>query len=141
MMNDLGLSEVHWGYVLAAFTAGYAIFQFPGGILGDRFGPRRVLTGIVILWAVLTVVTSLVPGKGDGEDTASLVLIIGSLVLVRFLVGAAHAPLFPVMNASVVRWFPVGGWGLPLDRPSGRPQPPTGNQRTTLAFITGTSGA
>jgi ACS family glucarate transporter-like MFS transporter len=114
MMNDLGLSEVQWGYVLAAFTAGYAIFQFPGGILGDRFGPRRVLTGIVILWAVLTVVTSLVPGKGDGEDTASLVLIIGSLVLVRFLVGAAHAPLFPVMNASVVRWFPVGGWGLPL---------------------------
>jgi len=110
MMSDLGLSEVEWGWVLAAFTAGYAIFQFPGGILGDRFGPRRVLTGIAVLWAVLTVTTSLVPGR----DTASTTLIIGSLFLARFLVGAAHAPIFPVMNASIARWFPPGKWALPL---------------------------
>ena len=45
MMSDLGLSEIQWGWVLAAFTAGYAIFQLPGGILGDRFGPRRVILG------------------------------------------------------------------------------------------------
>ncbi len=110
MMADLGLSEIQWGYVLAAFTAGYAIFQFPGGILGDRFGPRRVLTVIAVLWAVLTLATSFAPGK----DTASTGLIIASLFLVRFLVGAAHAPIFPVMNASIVRWFPVGRWALPL---------------------------
>jgi len=109
MMRDLGLDEVQWGWVLAAFTAGYALFQFPGGILGDRFGPRRVLTAIAVLWAVLTVVTSLVPGP----EAASTGLIIGVLFLVRFLVGAVHAPIFPVMNASIVRWFPVGGWALP----------------------------
>ena len=40
MIEDLQLSEVQWGYVLAAFTAGYALFQFPGGILGDRLGNR-----------------------------------------------------------------------------------------------------
>jgi ACS family glucarate transporter-like MFS transporter len=110
MMSDLGLNEIQWGWVLAAFTAGYAIFQFPGGILGDRFGPRRVLTAIAVLWAVLTVATSLVPG----EDTGSVTLIIASLFLVRFLVGAAHAPIFPVMNASISRWFPPGRWALPL---------------------------
>ena len=110
MMGDLGLSEIQWGWVLAAFTAGYAIFQFPGGVLGDKFGPRRVITAIAILWAVFTVITSLVPGK----DTASTTLIIASLFLVRFLVGAAHAPIFPVMNASIARWFPPGGWALPL---------------------------
>ena len=109
MMKDLGLDEVQWGWVLAAFTAGYALFQFPGGILGDRFGPRRVLTAIAVLWAVLTVVTSLVPGP----EAASTGLIIAVLFLVRFLVGAVHAPIFPVMNASIVRWFPVGGWALP----------------------------
>lgn len=109
MMQDLGLDEVQWGWVLAAFTAGYALFQFPGGILGDRFGPRRVLTAIAVLWAVLTVVTSLVPGP----EAASTGLIIAVLFLVRFLVGAVHAPIFPVMNASIVRWFPVGGWALP----------------------------
>ncbi len=104
MIADLGLTEIQWGWILAAFTAGYAIFQFPGGILGDKFGPRRVLTWIAVLWAVLTVVTSLVPGK----ETGSAVMIIGSLFAVRFLVGAAHAPIFPVMNASIARWLPLG---------------------------------
>jgi len=110
MMSDLGLSEIEWGWVLAAFTAGYAIFQFPGGILGDRFGPRRVISAIAVLWAVLTVATSLVPGR----ESASTLLIIASLFLVRFLIGAVHAPIFPVMNASIARWFPPGGWALPL---------------------------
>jgi len=110
MKADLGLDEIQWGYILAAFTAGYAIFQFPGGLLGDRFGPRRILAGIAVTWAVLTAVTSLVPGPEGG----SVVLIIASLMLMRFLVGATHAPVFPVINASVVRWFPPGGWALPL---------------------------
>jgi ACS family glucarate transporter-like MFS transporter len=110
MMADLGLDEIQWGYVLAAFTAGYTLFQFPGGVLGDRFGPRRVLTAIALLWAVITVLTSLVPG----QDLSSVALILGALLLVRFLVGASHAPIFPVVNSSIVRWFPPGRWALPL---------------------------
>jgi len=109
MMADLGLDEIQWGWVLAGFTVGYALFQFPGGILGDRLGPRRVLTVIAVLWALLTVITSLVPG----QETSSTWVIIATLFLVRFLVGAVHAPIFPVVNASIVRWFPVGGWALP----------------------------
>lgn len=109
MMSDLALDEVQWGWVLAAFTAGYALFQFPGGILGDRFGPRRVLTVIAVLWTILTLGTSLVPGP----ETVSTVVVISVLFAIRFLVGAVHAPMFPVLNASVVRWFPVGGWGFP----------------------------
>jgi ACS family glucarate transporter-like MFS transporter len=109
MIDELNLTEIQWGWILAAFTAGYALFQFPGGILGDKFGPRRVLTAIAILWAVLTVVTSLVPGPESG----STAMIIGSLIVVRFLVGVSHAPIFPVMNASIVKWFPVGSWALP----------------------------
>jgi ACS family glucarate transporter-like MFS transporter len=110
MMADLGLSEIQWGYVLAAFTAGYTIFQFPGGLLGDRFGPRRVLATVAVLWGVTTVATSLVPGQGS----SSVALVLGALVIVRFLVGSTHAPIFPVVNASVVRWFPPGSWALPL---------------------------
>jgi ACS family glucarate transporter-like MFS transporter len=109
MIPDLGVSEVQWGWILAAFTAGYAMFQFPGGLLADRFGPRLVLTIIAVLWALLTVLTSLVPGEGSG----SVVWVIGSLVLVRFLVGATHAPIFPTVGATVMRWFPKGSWALP----------------------------
>lgn len=109
MMDDLGLNEIQWGWILAAFTAGYAIFQFPGGLLSDRFGPRLVIAGIAILWGVLTLLTGLVPDS----SSASPLLIIASLMLVRFLVGATHAPIFPAQNANVVRWFPIGGWGMP----------------------------
>ena len=110
MISELSLTEIQWGWILAAFTAGYTLFQFPGGILGDKFGPRRVLAAIAILWAVLTFATSLVPGP----ETGSTAMIIASLIVVRFLVGIAHAPIFPVMNSSIVKWFPVGGWALPL---------------------------
>ena len=109
MMADLDLSEIQWGWILAAFNIGYAMFQFPGGIAGDRFGPRKVITIIAVLWALMTVLTALVPGP----DTASTVFIIGSLMAARFMVGMFHAPIFPLLNASMVRWFPVGSWGLP----------------------------
>lgn len=110
MIADLHLSEVEWGWVLAAFTAGYAIFQFPGGLFGDRSGARKAVTIVAVLWGVLTIVTALVP---DGE-TASAGLVIGTLMLVRFLVGAVHAPIFPIQNVAISQWFPVGGWALPL---------------------------
>ncbi len=109
MIPDLGVSEVQWGWILAAFTAGYALFQFPGGLLADRFGPRLVLTVIAVLWGLLTIATSLVPG----EDSGSIALVIGTLFLVRFLVGATHAPIFPTVGASICRWFPVGNWAFP----------------------------
>lgn len=40
MMPELGISEVQMGWVFAAFTLGYAVFQIPGGIFGDVVGPR-----------------------------------------------------------------------------------------------------
>ena len=110
MIEDLGLSEIEWGWVLAAFTAGYAIFQFPGGLFGDTFGARRAITIVAVLWGVLTLITALVPGP----ESAAAGLVIASLMLVRFLVGVAHAPIFPIQAVAISRWFPVGGWALPL---------------------------
>ncbi|MGI9237800.1 MAG: MFS transporter [Woeseiaceae bacterium] len=110
MIEELKLSEIEWGWVLAAFTAGYAIFQFPGGIFGDKAGARRAVTIVAVLWGILTIVTALVPGP----EQASAGLVIVSLMLVRFLVGAVHAPIFPAQNVAISQWFPVGGWALPL---------------------------
>lgn len=109
MMAELHLSEIQWGWVMAAFPLGYALFQLPGGLLGDRFGPRRVLTLITLAWTALIVLTSMVPAAG----AASATLILGSLLLVQFIVGAAHAPVFPVMGVNIQRWFPIGNWALP----------------------------
>jgi len=109
MMADLGLNEMQWGWVMAALLSGYALFQLPGGMLGDRFGPRRLLSAIALIWAVLTVVTAMVPGK----ELASTGVILASLMAVRFLVGASQAPIYPGTNPAIVSWFPVGGWALP----------------------------
>lgn len=110
MMRDFGLNELQLGMMFSAFAAGYAIFQFPGGIFGDRFGPRFTIAIIAVAWALLTIVTALIPGT----DVLSAGSIVVALVVTRFLVGAAHAPFFPVtIGGTIASWFPVKQWGLP----------------------------
>ncbi len=109
MMHDLGMTETQLGMVFSAFAAGYAIFQFPGGIFGDKFGPRFTIAAIAIMWGLLTIVTALIPGT----DVLSVTAIVAALIVTRFLVGMVHAPLFPVtIGGTVASWFPVSQWGL-----------------------------
>lgn len=109
MIADLQLTEIQWGWIMAAFPLGYALLQFPGGVWADRRGPRLTLTVIALAWGVLVALTALVPGR----ELASLAVVVGGLVLVQFLVGAVHAPVFPIVVGAIERWFPRGGWALP----------------------------
>jgi ACS family glucarate transporter-like MFS transporter len=109
MIDDLGYSKAQLGWMISAFIAGYTIFQVPGGMAGERFGSRRVLTWIVVLWGVFTLLSGLLPGLVFGGVTLSLI----SLLLARSLMGLFQAPVFPVMAGAVERWFPVAGWALP----------------------------
>jgi MFS family permease len=52
MQKEFGFSFVTMGWILSSFRWGYALFQLPGGWLGDRFGPRRALTWIVTWWSI-----------------------------------------------------------------------------------------
>jgi ACS family glucarate transporter-like MFS transporter len=136
MMTDLGLSEIQFGYVLAAFTAGYAIFQFPSGLLGVAWGARRTLMLAMILWSVLTILTAVVPGP----DVAGISVTVGALIVVRFLVGAVHAPIYPMTGAVVERWFPVGHWGLPNGLSSTGLTLGTAATASVLAWMIGNHG-
>jgi ACS family glucarate transporter-like MFS transporter len=109
MMADLGMTEVQLGMVFSAFAAGYAIFQFPAGVFGGRLGSRSTIALIAVVWGVLTIATGLVPGS----DAASIGVVVTSLVVLRFLVGVSHAPIFPVTGGTTADWFPIGHWGLP----------------------------
>lgn len=110
MMRDLGLSNVQFGMVLAAFAWGYALFQFPGGVLGDRYGSRFALAVIAVGWSVVNLLTGLIPAA----DVLSLNVVLGTLMVLRFVMGAVQAPLFPVMGgAAFGSWFPPTGWALP----------------------------
>jgi len=110
MKADLGLTDVQLGMVFSAFAAGYAIFQFPAGVFGGRIGSRAAVAVIALVWGLLTIATGLVPDSNQ----ASIGVVLASLIALRFLVGVAHAPIFPVTGGTTADWFPVGRWGLPL---------------------------
>jgi MFS family permease len=54
--KDFGLSPLGMGGVLSAFFVGYALMQLPGGMLADKFGPRRVMTASIVSWSLFTVI-------------------------------------------------------------------------------------
>ena len=90
---DLGLSQVEIGWAFSAFGFAYFLFQVPGGWLSDRFGPRRVLTGIVLWWSLFTAAT----GWAWNQI---------SLVASRFLFGAGQGGGFPVLTKTFANWLP-----------------------------------
>src|SRR5437660_11124078 len=56
--KEFGFDKITIGIIFSAFTWSYAAFQVPGGWLGDRFGPRRVLAAIVSYWSIMTALTA-----------------------------------------------------------------------------------
>lgn len=97
--KELGLSNTDFGYVLAAFTLAYALFEVPIGWWGDKYGSRGVLARIVIGWSIFTALT----GAAFGFV---------SLVAIRFLFGAGEAGAFPNTARILSRWFPTERRGM-----------------------------
>jgi ACS family glucarate transporter-like MFS transporter len=93
MMQDLKLSESQLGLVLGMFTLAYGLFEIPTGWLGDRWGPRKVLTRIVVWWSVFTAWTGAVRS-------------FPALLTVRFLFGVGEAGAYPNSSCVISRWFP-----------------------------------
>jgi MFS transporter, ACS family, glucarate transporter len=94
LMRELNLSIPQMAFVFSAFTIAYALFEIPTGAWGDRIGPRRLLTRIVIWWSSFTIATA-------------AAFNFTSLLGVRFLFGAGEAGAFPNVSKSFSRWFPV----------------------------------
>jgi ACS family glucarate transporter-like MFS transporter len=98
---EFHLSNVQVGSLLSAFVLGYCLFQVPGGILGDRIGPRRVLLGAILWWSVLTAMTA-VAAKLPLVRWTSVVI---SFWIVRFLIGVGEAPTLPNANKMIGNWM------------------------------------
>src|SRR3984893_6555833 len=54
IQRDMGFSMITIGWIFASFRWGYALFQIPGGWLGDRIGGRRGLPPVVVWWCVFS---------------------------------------------------------------------------------------
>jgi sugar phosphate permease len=103
MQKDLGLTKIQMGLVFSAFSWMYAVFEIPWGFAGDRWGPRRVLTGLVALWSFCTTAT------GWAWNLITLVFI-------RGMFGAFQAGCFPNIARVYANWLPkperVRGQGI-----------------------------
>jgi len=98
------LSDIQLGEIFSSLVAGYALFQTVGGLLADRFGPRRVLTFGVLWWGIFTALTAMVPANARNAFLW--------FCTVRFLLGAGEAVIYPSANQFVARWIPVQERGM-----------------------------
>lgn len=99
MKADLGMSNTQLGLALSAFSVPYAFFQVAGGLIGDRFGPRKVLGVVGIVWSVATAATGLATG-------------LTSLVIARLGLGFGEGASFPTATAAMSKWMPADQRGL-----------------------------
>jgi len=93
MKKELGLGPVEEGAIFTAFGWAYALFEIPGGYLGDRIGPRAVLARIVLWWSFFTAAT------GWAWNFVSL-------TVTRFLFGMGEAGCFPNLTKAFTTWLP-----------------------------------
>jgi MFS transporter, ACS family, tartrate transporter len=91
--DDLGFSDTIFGIGAGIFSLGYVIFGVPSNLALARFGARRWLAAIMIVWGVIS---------------ASMMFIesAAGFYVLRFLLGAAEAGFFPGIILFLTWWFP-----------------------------------
>jgi MFS transporter, ACS family, glucarate transporter len=103
IQRELGIDNIHLGWIFSAFLLGYAAFQIVGGWLACRFGPRHALAAGVLWWGAFTALTTIA--------TPRLWHALLLLILVRFSLGAGEAVVYPASNQFVAQWIPVAERG------------------------------
>ncbi|HEX7386851.1 MAG TPA: MFS transporter [Castellaniella sp.] len=96
IQKDLGLDNTELGLVFSAFAIPYAFFQIFGGYIGDRWGPKRVLALVGLIWAVSTMATGFATG-------------LVSLFAARLLLGFGEGAAFPTATNAMAKWVPAEG--------------------------------
>lgn len=94
IMRETGWDKAQFGVVLSAFLLGYALFQFPGGVIADRWSARKVLALSCLGFSLFTALT---PIGGMG---------LAVMLLLRFLVGACESISIPALASFNSHWVP-----------------------------------
>jgi ACS family glucarate transporter-like MFS transporter len=106
IMPTLHLSQLQIGWLEQAFVIGYALFQMPGGIFGQRVGARRTFVIIGLAAFLAMIATPVAPALFDGQ--ALFAVLLGA----QLLLGVAQAAIFPVSAGVFSAWFPPNRWAL-----------------------------
>ena len=106
IMPEMGFSQMQIGWLEWAFVLGYAAFQFPGGVIGQRLGARWMFTLISLVAFLATVLTPVAPVLLSGATLFS------ALFALQLLMGLAQGPIFPVGSGVMEAWFRPERWAL-----------------------------
>jgi ACS family tartrate transporter-like MFS transporter len=94
MNRDLGFSPQAYGFGAGIFFWGYFLFEVPSNLMLQKVGARLWMCRICVTWGLLSMLTAFV------KDPVSF-------SVVRFLLGAAEAGLYPGMVLYMTYWFPA----------------------------------
>ena len=92
-MKGFALTSADMGLAAGIFFVGYMVMQIPAGILAGKFGAKRIVTVLMLLWGVSAVATGLVESKTQ-------------LYVARFVLGLFEGGVWPAVLVLLATWFP-----------------------------------
>lgn len=119
--GEYGLDRGDWGAVLGYFGYGYMVGALFGGMLADRFGPRKVWIVAGVTWSIFEIATAWAGDFGLAFLGGSA---LAGFATIRILFGAAEGPAYSIINKTIANWATprergfVVGFGL-LSTPLG----------------------
>ncbi len=93
MLSDLGWSDTVYGLGAGIFFIGYFLFEVPSNIFLHKFGARRWIGFIMVLWGFLSASTMFVKTPLE-------------FYVIRFFLGIAESGFFPGVILYFTYWFP-----------------------------------
>ena len=94
MNRDLGISPTLFGWIVGAFFFGYCLSEIPSNLALQRFGARRWIAFIMVVWGVLTMICAAARTPHE-------------LMAARFVLGLAEGGFAPGIFIYLSDWFPA----------------------------------
>lgn len=92
MSKDLHLSATAAGVTAGIFFIGYFLFQVPAGKWAVRFGSKRFISVLLVLWGIFAILS------GFSQNATQL-------YITRLLLGLAEGGIWPATLVLLSNWF------------------------------------
>ena len=93
LQTSVGISESTYALAAGLFFISYSLCGFPSNLVLHRFGAKKWISLLMVVWGMVSMATMLVKGST-------------SFYVLRLLLGATEAGFFPGVILYLTYWFP-----------------------------------